>query len=370
MEYHDQPMQFISNHFFQVKSKSDTKYRIIVWMMRALTYLPTTLMPLISFLVMNYIYPKITCYVKQYSEIDDKDDFFSLDQLPYANTQLMQATIIQKWKTLHLICLFLTSIVINIILVMLHISSAKKFIEFGNEMLHVEEFLVGPSGYHYLPYMHATLSYFLITAMLIIAIVYLIYKRTKSSLIAMPISVNIIYTLCYFSPTMLLVFIHDPLLTIFTCLISTIGIGIIYSMIWSIGLVMLSRIIESLIPNTWLSFKILICTLTVYTASYSIVYFCILITGMISLGSFSDFQALKNDMIIPLLVGLLTLFVLKPAHNYAKTKLSNKRVEEKTDKIISNNLVDEVHIMIDQVKDSHDNKTEEMDGQSDENTIV
>ena len=165
---------------------------------------------------------------------------------------------------------------------------------------------------------------------------------------------------------MLLAFFHDPLLTIFTCFMATAFIGLIYALAWTVftlGLILPSKSADKLIPKAHLSLKVFVYSIIVYTAGYSIFYVIILVNGVISLGSFSDFEGLQNDMILPLLVGLLTLFVLKPAHKYAKSKIM---VDEK-ENTVSNDLVDEVHIMM---EESHDTKGEESDGQNDENTIV
>ena len=375
MEYHDQPLQFISNHFFQVKSKGDAKYKIIVRIIKALTYLPLTLMPFISCLTITYICPLISCYVNQYSEANEKDEFF---QIPgQTDMHLMQTKITKKWKTLHLVCLFLTSFVVNMNLLELHIYSAVKLIEYGNEILHEEEFLFGPSGYHYLPYMHAKLSYFLVGTLLILAIGYSIiyvYKHKKSVFIATSISVNVIYILCYFFPTMLLAFLHDPLLTIFSCFMAIAGIGIIYAMIWSFGLSLLTNIVTTLIPwpHTWLSLKVLIYSSIVSTAAYSIFHLLVLIDNVIELGSFSDFQALQNDMLLPVLMGLLSLLIVKPAYKYASKYANIKKVvkDEERNNIISDHQVDKACITIDQAEDSHNNVIQEMDGQNDENIIV
>ena len=82
---------------------------------------------------------------------------------------------------------------------------------------------------------------------------------------------------------------------------------------------------------------------------------------------------LQNDMILPLLVGLLTLFILKPVHKYA-SKYAKIHVQlskmKKENNIISDHQVDKVSITINQAEDSHDNVTQEMDGQNNENTIV
>jgi len=379
MEYHDQPMQFISNHYFKVKSKDDSKYKPIVRIIKALTYLPLTLMPLISFLTIIYVYPRISCYVKQYSKIDEKDEFFLIKHLSYADTQqvkLMQVKIAQKWKTFHLVCLFLTICAITTLLLMLHISSAIAFIDYGNEILHDEEFLIGPNGYHYLPYMHAAISCFLNATLFIIAIGWSIYKRRKNIVIATLISLNIIYIMCYFFPTLLFTFIYNPLRTILTCFMAVIVVGIIYAVIWSLGLALLSNVVVKLFPREQFSLKVLIYSFIALATAYSIFFFFALIIDVIILGSFSDFQALQNDMIVPLLVGLLSFFIVKPAYKYAckyaKVQLS-KIVEDDTkekDNITSNNQVEEVHILINQMEDNHDTETEEMNSQNDENTII
>ena len=179
---------------------------------------------------------------------------------------------------------------------------------------------------------------------------------------------------------MLLAFIHDPLLTIFTFFMVIFGIAFNYVLIWSFGLNILTNTVRKLIPHTWLPFKVLIYSIIIIiialTVAYSIIFLLVLINGVIELGSFSDFQALQNDMILPLLVGLLSLFILKPAHKYSsrytKIKLSKIVEDEERNGIISDNQlqVDEVCITIDKVEDSHDNVTQEMNGQNDENTVV
>ena len=240
-------------------------------------------------------------------------------------------------------------------------------------MLHDEEFLIGRSGYHYLPYMHATISYLLIGAMLIVAIVFLIYKRKMNICIATSISINVIYVMCYFFPAMLLAFIHDPLLTIFTCFMDMAFVSGFYTIVWSVSLLVLSGVADKLFPQTKFSFKIMIYAGIISMTSSSIFYFLSLIVGMISLGSFSDFQTLKNDMILPLVAGLLTFFILKSAYKrYAKVKLNGiMKDEEAKNDFITKNKVDEVCITINQTQDDHDQiEIEGTNSQNDENTTV
>ena len=98
----------------------------------------------------------------------------------------------------------------------------------------------------------------------------------------------------------------------------------------------------------------MIYSIIAITVAYSIIFLMVMI--VIAFGSFSDFQALQNYMILPVF--------------YAKTKLSKAFVDEERNKIISDHKVDEVCITINQGEDSHNKVTQEIDGQNDENTIV
>ena len=73
MEYHDEPLQFISSHYFEIKNKDDRIYNAVKGIMTALMYLSYVMIPLISCLTIKYIYPTISCYVAQYSKVDRKD---------------------------------------------------------------------------------------------------------------------------------------------------------------------------------------------------------------------------------------------------------------------------------------------------------
>ena len=371
MEYHDQPMQFISSHYFKVKSKDDVKYRIILNMIVALTHLPSVLLPLISFLTILYIYPTICYNIKEYLKIDGNNRLSQIKQLSYAyySDQLTQTKITKKWKAYQLGCAFLTSCAVTVVLIFLHFASASEFINYGNDILHDEEYFIGSIKYHHLPYIHAILSSFLIAVVAIVAIIFSACKWNIVSLTATSFSVNIIYTVSYFFPTMLLAFIHDPLLTIFMCFMIIAGIGFAFTLLWGVGSVVLSKSIERLIPLQ-LKFRtnwfFTAYSLMILTTSYSIYLLITLIIDMIALGSFSDFQALQNDMIVPILIGGLTYFFLKPAHKYVSKYVGIRLDEdEKKDNMVYDNETNEVSITINQIEE-----TKQMDNQSDENTTV
>ena len=72
MEYHDQPLQFISSHYFQLRNKDDMKYVAIKGILEVITYLPLVMIPLISCLTIIYIYPVISSWVDKYSKMNKK----------------------------------------------------------------------------------------------------------------------------------------------------------------------------------------------------------------------------------------------------------------------------------------------------------
>ena len=48
---------------------------------------------------------------------------------------------------------------------------------------------------------------------------------------------------------------------------------------------------------------------------------------ILQLGTFDDFPELQN-LLLPLLIGLLTFFVMKPAYSFVKKKLNDDKSED------------------------------------------
>ena len=321
--------------------------------MMAITFLPLCMMLFISFLTVDYIYPMICYYVKENSQ----------DKLEFSDTEIekiMRAKANHKIKKLKLISLFLTSMIINIVLLMLHIISANEFIAYGDEVL------TDDSIERHLPYIHAKLSYAAVGIMFITAVVASISNWRKCSLIATSISVNFIYFTCYFFPVMLLAFIHDPLLTTFTCVMVGVFVVFIYAYLFGAGLCLFSNIINKHTPS---NFQSCIYPITAGSAALSILLFFIMIVSMIHLGSFGDFQALQN-MQMSLLVVLLTIFVpFKQGKKYICKYVKLSKMKEK-EGITSTNNADEACTMIKQMEDNNNTDIGEMMSQNDENTII
>ena len=351
MEYHDQPLQFISSHYFQLKNKNDMKYGAIEGIMAAITYLPVVMILLVSCLTIIYIYPVISYRVDQYYKINLKD---------LANTDKQMSKVInfnRKWKKIHLFSLFSTSCAVTILLIILHTVSIIKFITYGNEILH--------DDHRKLPYIHLGISCLLIGVMVVIAIIFSICRWGKSSLIGISFSVNIVYLASYFFPPMVLAFIQDPMQILLTCLMATVVVSFVYGFLLGLGLIVLLKNIQGSLPFSRWSHKTLIHLVISFTAAFSLFFYFILIQCMLTLGSFSDFQSLQN-MLLPLLVVLLSIFILKPSYKYVcKTVSGDISKEEKLNVRDPN---DEVHISLDKI--DSDTQFEEMDGLNNENTIV
>ena len=353
MEYHDQPLQFINSHYFQLRNKHDLIYKAIKGIMEIITYLPIVMVPLISCLTIIYIYPIIFHRVDQYSKINQKD----FKQSSKTNVQMSKLiNFHQKWKKIQLFSLFLTSCVVTILLVILHIFSAIKFITYGGEILH--------DDHRKLPYMYSGLSCLLIGTMLAIAILISICRWGKSSLIGISISVNIVYIANYFFPPMVLAFIQDPMQVILTCLMMIAVVAFVYKLLWSFGLFVLLKIIQGIAPFSRLSYETLINSVISFFTAFSLLFYFFLIQFMFTLGSFSDFQSLQN-MFLPLLVVLLSIFILKPGYKYVCKTMSG---DVTTEKMNARSHVDEVHISLD--KSDSDTEIEEIHSQNDEDTIV
>ena len=54
---------------------------------------------------------------------------------------------------------------------------------------------------------------------------------------------------------------------------------------------------------------------------FSIVYFSYVMIYILTWGSYDDFEAIQN-LVLPLLIGMLTYFVVKPTYKQAKRKIS------------------------------------------------
>ena len=210
MEYHDQPLQFISNNFLQEKNRHHGVYRIISLLIFAISQYPLFVMPFIGFLTFRYLYPKILNCLVQHILIEHS------------------SKVVVYTKTMFLFCLSGGIMTINGSLLVAHVGSLSEFIGYGKKVFDDYD--------RNMQYIHAAFSGSGIVIMLLFALGYQYYrvwmnyeeqpgdlqgisKATICNVIALfttSISINIIYILCYFLPFMLLAFLHDPVATVIT----------------------------------------------------------------------------------------------------------------------------------------------------------
>jgi len=143
-------------------------------------------------------------------------------------------------------------------------------------------------------------------------------------------------------PYMLLAFIHNPLQTSFTYFTIAILIACIYLPVLSFW-VMCSLAAR----KEKMQFLQGLKTLTSFMILSLIVYIFITINYVLTLGSFDDFKALHN-LLLPLLIGLFSLFVLQPAYKHCRKKLNHKNVNRSEE----DTLRDE-HINVQSNDDAH-----------------
>ena len=141
------------------------------------------------------------------------------------------------------------------------------------------------------------------------------------------ISVNIIYIGCYFLPYMVLAFIHNPLLTAFTYFMVVLFIVCVYLV--CLGIFNLHKFYKHKLGNyegyvkCAKFFDYVLYSCMTWAVTTSIIIFLVVITYIITLGGFDDFEELKS-LVPSLLIGVIGFFLLKPAFKF----ISEKYIED------------------------------------------
>ena len=285
MEYHDQPLQFISNYYFQAKDEDHANHRTLSFIMIAVAYLPLVLIPIISHLTITYIYPVLLYSLKRCSD--------------YVFQNIKDSSKVSAYNS----GLIFSTIVINIKIILYHICSFITLNQYSNEVLH--------DSYETIVYVGTVLSAFATVTVYATAVGISVWKWKCINVIATYISAIIIH-MGYFFPVMLLAFMQDPLIITFYYFV-LIFILIFFLLYW----VKLSKV-YAILRNRYGAIKAYILFYSVTTVLAIIFDVCttLLISGMFSLGGFSDSQALQT-LILSLLIGLLSFFIFKPAYKEA-----------------------------------------------------
>ena len=272
-----------------------------------------------------------------------------------------------KWK-IDRIPLLILSISLNIALFAFHILSAVEIIKYGNDVLQSHQ--DSSKDHSSSPTATVTISFIMIIATYISAVLISVYRLhkglcfdTKSLLVAlnflasMSVTINIIHIVCYFLPYMLLAFIYNPLQTCVTYLaLGFYALGA-YLLLWIAKYCITSYIklfnfhtsVNDLIggslgfyaPESYTAEnsesvdgkdikRVRICSCIVFYTVFvlfatgmvlAVVYFSAAILYVLTLGSLNDFEVIQN-LVPPLLIGLLTYFVIKPTYKQAKQNIN------------------------------------------------
>ena len=131
----------------------------------------------------------------------------------------------------------------------------------------------------------------------------------------------LVYLGFYFSPYMALAFINDPIQTGFIYLVGSSFAFCIFTNIKAIFTVAATSM--GVISKDCSG----IPTLVFVTATgISVAYFLIIFLFILTLGNFHDFQAIQN-LTLPLIIGLLSLFVFKPFIKYARSEAKKDKLQ-------------------------------------------
>jgi len=266
MEYHNQPLQFISSYYFHLKTESEEHYDIIVEIFGLMALLKPFLVIASLILSFEYFSPKISTIIQKLLKIriqhlmlkefeDNNNDtdnriteknkyFYKVNyevkdiEPEYRN---MESKIqerceikliediegaqdgapryrlkfkIYKWKV-YILSIFVTSAIINLLLFAFHAASNIALLQYANE---VEKGYLSNERKSRVLDGDAIMSFFMMIIIGISVIIMLLYNFRRHhdglicvSLITTSLVVNIIYIFSYYLPYMLLAFIYDPL---------------------------------------------------------------------------------------------------------------------------------------------------------------
>ena len=288
---------------------------------------------------------------KDVSEMAKNNRFYVKQLQEEHNKYVMDLSSQNKWKIDDEPFLGL-SICLNLALLGFHITSYVYNINYA------EDVLVSARNRSFGPIVSAAFSIIIILITYILAVGLYICKlsnrcsscdqpsfKTNPVILftAMSIMVNIIHLVCYFMPYMLLAFIYNPLQTFVTYLVLGVYVLCGYLLLWilkrllfycckhsdpiCIGHLSSKKIYKNqgLQTNSKTYVKPrYICiaySMILLGIFFSIVYFSFVLIYILTWGSYDDIEVIQN-LVPPLLIGMLTYFVVKPTYKQAKQKIS------------------------------------------------
>ena len=309
MEYHDQPLQYKSHYTFQAKGTNNANHHYIALIITVMTYLPTLLMPLATYLVSIYIYPFLISVLQEKEQV-----FFACHGLNRRAIALLL-----QWK----LRLCYLSVLYTLFYIVYHIISTIERNFYGNEVLDDSYYKALIAG--------SLLSTFAIVT----AFLFTIRKCFQKIMdpLAVSLSLNVIYLLSYFSPAIFLAFMHNPLHITFLFLLR-----IIYIFGWL--MFVSSKFVIQMLSKGWAFCAIALVAFLVDMLSYCIF---LLVSFIIALGGFHDFQVFLT-LLLSIIIGLFSIpkvFKNKSMHESLKeiviTEANNRTIT--TSRVYSNHDV-------------------------------
>ena len=355
MQFQSQTIQFISTYFFETKAPTEDNYTAIVKIL-----IISSLLPCVTFFVFSYLayfYSEwIVRLVKKYiadgeekvrkKRLRLRDRRNQYIPLPGSTDDCgdqqdkMEEQKEKKIRRIKIAALILVSICLSIALFVFHVIASVKLIQYGNEVLNDGKVFTRPSTHRDqdesqqgIPIFYIVSSFLPMICFIIIIIIRYRCRCSDSQSVAealgkhLQVSLGILlaYLGFCFSLYIVLAFINDPIVTGFVYLIGALCIFCIYLVSYSFLYCMLvtsSRYKLSCLDAVSVLFSLF--------SGISVAYFLIILIYILTLGNFHDFQAVQN-LTLPIIIGLLSFFVLKPFFENIKSSVKIDPTDHDTD---------------------------------------
>jgi len=234
-----------------------------------------------------------------------------------------------------------TNVTITIALFIFHIISDVRYIQYGNEVLYNHDLddseYSSSSDDQALPIFHAVFSLLTMTfGIILYSVGYVLVSWCDADAkvmdkhynlhISLPlaISVNIIYLGSYFAPFMLLALIHDPIQTGFVYFFLLVLIACYFSVCFGLcvflGDIFCWKTMDSDSSEEEKVQRAVFGCCVCFASWSGIVSIACVVTAVVfifTFGNINNFQQLQN-LIFPLIIGLLTIIFLKPVIKHIK----------------------------------------------------
>ena len=219
-------------------------------------------------------------------------------------------------KSIYLASLFATNVVIIITLFTFKAFSWVRYVPYGKEVVHYDEgYLIGIFSVLLILFI-AILTIFLY----IMQVCCMEMQHDLHKLAALLTAFSIVMLGGFFSPYMVLAFIHNPLQTSLTYLFEVICVLCLYYVFLGLSSFYYWMTTQNDDDYVAVHYFTLITCYTSISIAALVTLMAIVNIHFFAFGSFDNYQELEN-LILPLFIGLLSFIFFKPIINYLKSKL-------------------------------------------------